>query len=433
MFQNKLKQYVRQKMEGYVRSYFTAHPEVKLIVVAGSVGKTSTKTAIAAMLSQKYRVRMHEGNYNTEITVPLAILGIPLPEDIRSIKQWRQVFRAAQVRINQPPDVDIIVQELGADHPGDIERFGKYLRPDVAVISAVTAEHMEYFKTMDAVAHEELSAANFSDLAIINRDDIDGKYASFLTNPNVLTYGTSDAAEYHFKSENFDVKQGHQGSLVAPEFAQPMQAVIKVIGEHNLRPVVAGCVVGLKLGLAPAEIATGLAKIAPIPGRMQLLQGGLGSTIIDDSYNAQPAAYMAAIETFLSIDAPGRIALLGSMNELGSFSQEEHEKLGRMFHPDIVDWVITVGEEAGKYLAPAAHSQGCQIKTFLNAVEAGAFAHQVLKPNDLILVKGSQDKIFTEEAIKILLLHPEDNRLLVRQSPSWMAHKEEFFAQFTQV
>jgi UDP-N-acetylmuramoyl-tripeptide--D-alanyl-D-alanine ligase len=87
--------------------------------------------------------------------------------------------------------VDIIVQELGADYPGDIEQFGTYLKPDIAVVTAVTPEHMEFFKTMDAVAHEELAAANFSKLALINRDDIDGAYAQYLNNPNLDTYGTS--------------------------------------------------------------------------------------------------------------------------------------------------------------------------------------------------------------------------------------------------
>ncbi len=433
MFQKKFKTYVQKKLEGYVRSYFKAHPAVKLIIVAGSVGKTSTKIALSAMLSQKYRVRMHEGNHNTELSAPLAMLGIPYPEDVKSIKLWRQAFRAAQVRVNQPPDVDVIVQELGADHPGDIERFGKYLRPDIAVITAVTAEHMEYFQTMDAVAREELAAANFSDLAIINRDDIEGRYASFLTNANVLTYGTTDGAEYHFKDESFSIEHGHKGKLIVPEIPQPIEATIHVVGEHNLRPAVAAAVVGIKLGLTSEQIIAGLAQITSIPGRMRILPGIQNSILIDDTYNSQPAAAVAAIKTFLSIDAPQRIAILGSMNELGALSPDEHTKLGHMFSPDTVDWVITVGEDAAKYLATAAHANGCQVKSFMSSVEAGAFAHQYLKPGALVLIKGAQNRIFTEEAAKILLRHPQDNRLLVRQSPSWMAHKEEFFAQFTQV
>jgi UDP-N-acetylmuramoyl-tripeptide--D-alanyl-D-alanine ligase len=429
---DKFKTYVRTKVEGYVQQYFAAHPEVKLIVVAGSVGKTSTKMALATMLGQRYRVRVHEGNHNTELSAPVAILGVPYPEDIKSISQWRKVFRAMQLRIAQPPDVDVIIQELGADRPGDIAQFSRYLRPDIAVITSVTAEHMEYFKTMDAVAQEELSTANFSKYALINRDDIEGKYANYLTNPNVQTYGTSSAAEYHFQSQSFTPEQGHQGLFTALEFPQSLVATVKVLGAHNLRPAVAAATVGIKLGLTPTEVANGLAKITPVAGRMRLLQGLRDSTIIDDTYNSSPLAAENAINTFLGIEAPQRIAILGSMNELGAIAAEEHAKLGKMFHPDTVDWVITVGEDANKYLATAAHANGCQVKSFLSSVDAGAFAHSVLKPGALVLAKGSQGNIFVEEAVKVLLRHPEDNRLLVRQSPAWMAHKEEFFAQFTE-
>ena len=149
--------------------------------------------------------------------------------------------------------------------------------------------------------------------------------------------------------------------------------------------------------------------------------------IIDDTYNSSPVAASSAIQTFYSLQAPQRIAIMGSMNELGESSQAEHEKIGKMFHPDLVDWVITVGEDAEKYLAPAAHSNGCQVKSFMNAVQAGAFAHSVLDKNALVLAKGSQNGGYVEESVKILLHNQDDAKQLVRQSPAWMATKEEFF------
>lgn len=413
-------------------SYFAAHPEVKLIIVAGSVGKTSTKTALATMLKQRYRVRIHEGNHNTHMSAPLAILGIQYPEHIKSIGEWRKVFREAEARILQPADVDIVIQELGADHPGEISHFGTYLKPDIAVITAITPEHMEFFKSMEAVAQEEMAAANFSKLAIINRDDIDGQYASYLTNSNLDTYGTSETAEYHFVEREFNVHDGHTGDFVAPELAgTPIAAQIKVLGEHNLRPAIAAATVGIKLGLTPAEIAAGLENIRPVPGRMSLLEGVRGSMIIDDTYNSSPIAAESAVQTFHSLAAPQRIVILGTMNELGESSATEHQKIGRMFRPDLVDWVITVGEEAEKYLATAARAQGCQVKSFENAVQAGGFAHGVIKDGALVLAKGSQDKGYLEEAVKILLKHPEQGNLLVRQSPAWLAHKEEYFSKFS--
>ncbi|MFZ1360566.1 MAG: UDP-N-acetylmuramoyl-tripeptide--D-alanyl-D-alanine ligase [Candidatus Saccharimonadales bacterium] len=424
----KFKRYVQQKMEGYVASYFQAHPEIKLIVVAGSVGKTSTKSALATMLGQKYRVRLHEGNHNTHMSAPLAILGIPYPEHLKSIGAWREVFRQAEVRIAQAADVDVIIQEIGADHPGEIAHFGTYLRPDIAIITAITPEHMEFFKSMDAVAREELAAANFSDQAIINRDDIDGQYATYLTNSNVTTYGTSDMAEYHFTSQSFSVHDGHRGQFTAPELAgQPITATVNVLGEHNIRPAVAAATAGIKLGLTPAEISHGLTQIRPIPGRMSLLEGIRDSMIIDDTYNSSPVAAHSAVDTLYSLEAPQRIVILGTMNELGDASEVEHQKIGRMFRPDLVDWVVTVGDEAEKYLAAAARSQGCQVKSFTNPIQAGGFVRGVLEEKGLVLIKGSQDRGYLEEAVKILLRNPDQSAMLVRQSPAWLAHKEQYF------
>jgi UDP-N-acetylmuramoyl-tripeptide--D-alanyl-D-alanine ligase len=418
---------IQRKLEQAVIAYFTAHQEVKLVVVAGSVGKTSTKTAIDTMLSQKYRVRLHEGNHNTPMSVPLAILGVPYPDNVRSIFAWQDAVKAAKRRILAPTDVDVIIQELGADHPGDIEAFGSYLKPYIGVVTAVTPEHMEYFKTIEAVAHEELTAGNFSQIALINRDDIDGQYAEYVTNPSLDTYGTSAAAEYHFEQEDYQANKGHTGSFVAPELASPIKVSINVVGEHNVRPAVAAAAVGVKFGLNAAEIKTGLEKIRPIAGRMNMLRGLNGSTLIDDTYNSSPAAAVSAIQTFFAMEAPQRIAIMGSMNELGESSAAEHEKIGKMFRPDLVEWVITIGEDAGKYLGPAAHSQGCQVKSFQNAVQAGAFAHSVLEKGALVLAKGSQGNVYAEEALKILLLDQGEIDKLVRQSPAWMATKEAYF------
>lgn len=425
--QEKYRLRVQKKLEEAVALYFTAHPEVKLIVVAGSVGKTSTKTAVATMLAQKYRVRLHEGNHNTHMSVPLAILGIPYPENVRSFSSWQRAIKQARARVMAPTDVDVIIQELGTDHPGDIERFGAYLKPDIGIITAITPEHMEFFGNMDAVAHEELTAGNFSKLALINRDDIDGTYAQHLTNGNIDTYGTSAAAEYHFEQQDYAVDKGHVGRFIGLELPEGVDATINVVGEHNLRPAIAGAAVGLKFGLSGTEIAAGLARMQPVVGRMNLLRGLNGSTIIDDTYNSSPVAASSAVQTFYSMQAPQRIAIMGSMNELGESSAAEHEKIGKLFNPDMVDWVITIGEESEKYLAPAARSNGCQVKTFKNAIQAGAFAHSVLDKGALVLAKGSQGDVYAEEAVKILLHDQTDVSKLVRQSPAWMATKEEFF------
>lgn len=424
------KNYVQKKLERFVQSYFAKHPEVKLVVVAGSVGKTSTKMAIGTVLAQRYRVRLHEGNHNTSFSAPLAILGIEYPENVKSIKAWRAVFKAAQQRIAQPADVDVIVQELGVDHPGDMALFAKYLKPDIAVITGVTPEHMEFFGTIEAVAQEELAAANFSKIAIINRDDIEGRFAEFLQNAAVDTYGTTAAAEYRFEVEDFDIKNGYKGKLIGLEFKEPVDANIHVLGEHALRPAIGAAAVGAKLGMLPMDVAKGLAAVHPVAGRMNLLRGIEESMIIDDSYNSSPAAATAALQTLYSIDTPQRIAILGSMNELGATSADAHKALGELCDPSLLAWVITIGQEAETHLAPAAKSKGCQVKSFQSAIEAGAFARSVIEPSAAVLVKGSQGNIYAEEAVKLLLHETHEDRELVRQSPKWLETKRAFFSKF---
>src|SRR5690606_21454813 len=114
-----------------------------LVVVVGSVGKTSTKIAIGTVLNEKFRIRLHEGNHNSELSAPLAILGVEFPDDIRKLGQWWAVFKAIKLRLKQPTNVDVIVQELGTDRVGQIPHFGTYLKPDIAVVTSVSAEHME--------------------------------------------------------------------------------------------------------------------------------------------------------------------------------------------------------------------------------------------------------------------------------------------------
>ncbi len=427
------KKYIQSKLEKSVKKYFKAHPEVKLVVVAGSVGKTSAKVAIATVLSQSFRVRLHDGNHNSELSAPLAILGVGYPENIRSLKHWRMVFKSVKQRIKQPADVDIIIQELGTDAPGQIPHFGTYLHPDIAVITSVSPEHMENFKTIEAVAVEELSAANFSKMALINRDDIAGIFASSITNPNITTYGTTEAAEYRFQTTDYVQIKGTDGILNAPEWGeQGLPVTLHVLGEHSTRAAVAAGAVGVKFGMAQEAIAAGLALIRPVDGRMNILPGIKETTIIDDSYNSSPLAAASALRTLYQMNnVPQKIAVLGSMNELGEVSPAAHAEVGKLCDPTQLSHVITVGEEAAKYLAPAARAAGCQVVSVRNAIEAGAYANQLMEQGAAVLFKGSQGGIFLEEAIKIILKSLDDEARLVRQSPEWLKKKQEFFENQT--
>lgn len=419
------KKIIRRLLEHKVRKYLKKHKPI-LVLVTGSVGKTSTKHALATVLSEKYRVRAHAGNHNTHFSVPTSLMGVEYPSDPHSISEWRAVLSAMSLRIRSEKDVDVIVQELGTDTPGDLAQFGRYLYADVAVVTAVSEEHMEFFGTLDAVAREELSVVKFAKLTVVNRDDINEEFAKYADTHLIDTYGLSDKAEYRLITEPASPLDGRIGRLVTPEWGE-LTVTMQLVGDHSLKSVVAAACVGAKLGLTSTQIANGVSKIKPVAGRMQVLRGQNKSTIIDDTYNSSPLAVEAALKTLTDIDATQRIAILGSMNELGQMSAQAHEGIGLLCDPAKLEWVVTIGEEAAKYLAPAAQKRGCQVKSFNSPYEAGGFVHSVLKPNAVILAKGSQNGVFAEEAVKVLLHTTDDEEKLVRQSPDWLKKKDDQF------
>lgn len=419
------KQFIRRALERKVRKYLKKHKPL-LVLVTGSVGKTSTKAALATVLSEKYRVRAHAGNYNTHFSVPTALMGVEYPNNPHSVSEWRAVFAAMNLRIRQPKDVDVIVQELGTDAPGDIAQFGRYLTADVAVVTAVSEEHMEFFGTLEAVAKEELEVAKYAKLTVVNRDDISEDFAKYAETHTIDTYGLDEKAEYRLIVEPASPLDGRIGRLITPEWGE-LTVTMQLVGDHSLKAAVAAASVGAKLGLTSTQIANGISKLKPVPGRMQILRGVEGSTIIDDTYNSSPLAVEAALKTLGEIEAPQRIAILGSMNELGQTSAQAHEAIGLLCDPAKVEWVVTIGEEAAKYLAPAAQKHGCQVKSFASPYEAGGFVHSILKPGAVVLAKGSQNGVFAEEAVKILLHSTEDEAYLVRQSAMWIQKKDDQF------
>jgi UDP-N-acetylmuramoyl-tripeptide--D-alanyl-D-alanine ligase len=427
-----LKKHIQKVLEKYTKKYLQKF-QPKLVLVTGSVGKTTTKLAIAAVLNEKYRVRVHPGNHNTHLSVPLAILGIDYPDDIRSWREWWRVRKAAKKRLKQKEkDCDVIVQELGADAPGDVIQFARYLYADVAVVTAVSPEHMEYFKTMDMVAQEELAVSQFSRVTAINHDDVDKQYAQYMRTPSFVTYGLDATAEYRLEISDESI-EGISGTFISSQFGQvPVQ--LQLVSESGAKAAVAAAFVGTQFDMTLSEIASGLTKITAAPGRMNLLKGLKGSTIIDDTYNASPLAVEAALKTLYRLQAPQKVVILGDMNELGETSAAEHEKVGHLINPESVHYLVTIGPQTKKYTVPIALQNGVSSKAFDDPLSAGAFVHSIIEKNALVLAKGSQNGIFAEEAIKIIL-HDEvnDSWKLVRQTPDWLAEKDKQFEKFKEV
>lgn len=395
----------------------------KVVAVAGSAGKTSTKIAVARVLQATLRVRWQEGNYNDRVTVPLVFFDHVQP-NIFNAFAWLKIFWRNERAIRRPYPFDVVVVELGTDGPGFIKEFA-YLKPDLAVITAVASEHMEYFGTLEAVAQEELGVLQYAKQIILNKDDIPAK---FLPSGSYPTYGL--AGDVLYRVERHGAK-GLRSQTVTFYLGDKQTAKLDIplLGEQGAKIALAAAVVAHLLGLTPKVIEEGLQSISTFMGRMQILDGIKGATIIDDTYNASPIAVKAALDVLYGGEAPQRIAILGGMNELGNYSEQAHKEVGAYCDPKKLDVVVTIGREAQDFLAPVARKRGCDVHSFLSPYDAGRFVREKLKDGAVVLAKGSQNGVFAEEALKSLLANKADEAKLVRQSSYWRGIKRKQFGK----
>jgi UDP-N-acetylmuramoyl-tripeptide--D-alanyl-D-alanine ligase len=397
----------------------------KTVGVTGSIGKTSTKFAIATVLKQQFAVQSQAGNYNDLVSAPLIFFGQDLP-NIYNPLAWLKVFFSNEKIIRREYPYEIVVVEIGTDAPGQIAEFSRYLQLDIGVLTAITPEHMEFFDDLKAVAKEELAISRFTDKLLINKDLCPAELLGEIYK-DTSTYGMKQPAEVRVTNIKFD---GFSSSFDIEVNGQKLlHAGHEDITEPVLYSVCAAGAVANELGMHPLSIKKGIDTIKPVNGRMMTLRGVNRSTIIDDTYNASPEAMKAALDTLYRIKADQKIAILGNMNELGGYSEPEHRQIGQYCNPEELDLVITIGPDANKYLAPAAAEKGCEVKQFNNPYETGEYLKELIKPGAVILAKGSQNGVFAEETVKILLADKADSSKLVRQTPDWLRKKQKLFSQ----
>lgn len=403
-------------LEHQVRQLRRRH-HVTVVAVAGSVGKTSTKHAIAQVLGQTLRVRYQVGNYNDRTTVPLIFFNQVQPH-ILNVFGWMKLFGENAAAIEHPYPYDVVVIELGTDGPNQMKHFA-YLKPDITVLTAIAPEHMAYFGTLDAVAQEELVVFDFSEHVLVNTDDTPPIY---LVGRHYTAYGLrANAVHNYYASQRPLGLRGQE--LVVDMPTSEVTARVSAIGKQGAICSLAAVAVADKLGMSRKDIAAGLARVQPMPGRMQIVEGIKQATIIDDTYNASPVAAKAALDVLYATRASRRIAILGSMNELGSYARTAHIEVGHYCDPNKLDMVVTLGHEARRWLAPAARERGCVVHSFTNRAACAAFVRKHITPRTVVLAKGSQNGVYAEEVVKQLLAHPADSSRLVRQSSAWLRKK----------
>lgn len=399
------------------------NPTLKTVGVVGSYGKTSTKLALATVLSAGMRVQYQDGNYNDIVTVPLIFFGETTPSLLNPFA-WMALFMRNSRKIRQPYPFDAVVLELGTDNPGSIAAFKRYLHIDVAVVTAIAYEHMEFFANIDAVAAEELAVQAYAKQLLVNGDLCDQKYIQSLANP-AYTYVAEGEGNYQITDV---AEQADRLSFaVLKEGAELVRADCQNSSRAVLYSAAAAAAVGDIFGMTREQLQQGIAGIAPAAGRMRRFAGVRDTIILDDTYNASPEAVKASLDTLYGMTAEHRIALLGSMNELGNFSPAAHTDVGNYCDPAQLELVMTLGADANKYLAEAARQRGCKVMEFTSPYAAGRYLAENMQPGTVLLAKGSQNRVFAEEAVKLVLADPADASKLVRQSANWSKVKSRQF------
>ena len=332
-----------------------------VVAVTGSAGKTTTKNLIAAALSGAGTVHATQGNQNNELGVPITLAGL-----------------------NESHQFGVI--EMGAGQPGDIAYLCQLAQPSVAVCLNASAAHLMNYQSVDEIAvtkGEILEGLGGEGLAIINADQPWlAQWIKQAGDARKITFGLSEKADYRAINIHYRGLSGTQFDLIAPSTVLPVS--LRLPGEAQVINALAALAVAIELGVAPDMAVDGLLQVAPEVGRGAVLVGRTSGQVVDDSYNANPAAVMAAID-LLARESAYQVLVLGPMLELGSTSDALHHDVGRYAKAAGIDCLLAVGQEAAS--AAEAFGQGAQYFPDQQALWA---AFPDLPDEHIIWVKGSR-------------------------------------------
>ena len=402
-------------------------PEV--IAITGSVGKTSSKEAIAQILATKFRVRKTASNYNNEIGVPLTILGVQKSPG-KNILAWLGIFMKALGLLILPNKYQQkLVLEFGADRKGDIDYLVDFIPIDMGVLTRVSRVHMQYFKTLGSVFNEKkkiFKNINVQGRAIINNDDDLVKTLENKLNCRTISYAINNKADVQATDLQIIDREGiigmnfklkYQGNIIPVFLPQSL-------GLAQVYAFLSGASVALQYGFNLVEVSSFASKYKAPKGRTNLIKAINGAYLIDDSYNSSPEAVKMSLDLLSkmrSLIFGKRIAVLGDMLELGRESVPAHKEIGKYVMDKKIEVLLTIGEiSRNTYLA--AQKAGLSDENniyFKKQKDLIIYLKSIIKKNDLILVKGSQGARM-EKVSKAIMQNPDQAfDLLVRQSSDW--------------
>ncbi len=352
-----------QRLATYWRTMF----DVTVVGITGSMGKSSNKEVIASVLSQNYPVVKARASYNNEIGMPLTIMEIS-------------------------PDTKVAVLEFGGAYRfGEITELAEIARPTIGVVTNVSHSHLQRMGSLEAIAETkaELPRSLPSDgVAVLNGDDFRVRAMADETQARVVFYGLAPDCEVRARNVESHGLEGISFTLDMDGEEQHLN--VPLIGAHSVHTVLAAIAVGRALGMGLDQMIPGF-EDATIQLRLLTLPGINQSTIIDDTYNANPTSCLAALNLLSELEANRKVAIFGDILELGDFEDEGHRIVGRR-SASVVQQLVSVGPKA-RIITEAALESGMredQVIAFEHKSEAIEQLSSIIQPGDFVLVKGSR-------------------------------------------
>ena len=360
-------------------AYYRSQFDIPVVAVTGSVGKTSTKDLIAAVLSAKYHVHKTQGNFNNEIGLPLTIFGLNKSHDV-------------------------LVVEMGMNHFGEISNLTHIARPSIGVITNIGVSHIENLGSREGILKakcEILEGIPNEGLLIINgQDDL---LMTIQAHQERISYGRDNQHLFYADQITSLGAKGSSGVFNTPN--RSMELMIPGLGEHVIDNALAAIAVAEHLGLSSDEIKAGFESYKPTKMRMDLHLAPNQVYVINDTYNASPDSMKAALKVLKTIPNTKRhVAILGDMFELGDHARALHEEVGRFIGQEkVADYLITVGDLA-QHIQSEAIRWGLSLENTVHFNTQEALIpklKELIHREDLVLVKASRGMVLEKTVDEI--------------------------------
>ncbi|QQS61076.1 MAG: hypothetical protein IPN70_04290 [Candidatus Moraniibacteriota bacterium] len=397
-----------------------------IIGITGSIGKTTTKDAVAYVLSDKYRIGATRKNFNNEIGLPLTVLGEKTTPGKTFVGWWGVFFRALLHIFYSQKYPEVLVLEMGIDRPGDMKYLLSIVRPTIGIVTGASSTHLEFFKTIEAIAWEKgllIRSLSKNGTALLNTDNMYSWSMRKDTACRTILYGFSKKATIRAFNKALLFEGDQKGVTFKLEYKEKVIPIRlkNVIGIHHIGAILPAIAIGELLEMNLLEIAKKLESFIPPPGRFRLIKGKNNSFLIDDTYNASPASTRAGIISLGDFKKEEKILVLGDMLELGEEEKNLHSSLCEDILKIKPHKIILVGKRM-KILFESLQCFDKEKDIFHwveTPYEVSALIVPFLHENSLIFIKGSQ-AMRMELVVEELMENPQDaKKLLCRQNKEW--------------